>query len=333
MYEELVFVNELKSGAATPWLASKYAWSNHDKTLTFTIRPGVKWSDGKPLTAADVLFTFKLIKKYKALDLQAVWSVLKSVTRSGSKVTFKFKTAAVPYFYYVAGQTPIVPQHIWKSRSRIRSRYKDTNPVGSGPFTVSSLHAAGDEVHEERALLAEGPAEDRHGLLPGLHLQPTRRTRTSPAARPSGAASSSRASRPSTSRRARTTTTGSRRSRTSRSSSTSRTRSSRTSPSAARWPTRSTGRASPRSASTATSLPANQTGIVTPTFKSWLNKKLAKKISLQPDEGEADPHEGRLQAEERRLLDEVRQAALVHDGQHRRLLRLGRLRAASSSRS
>jgi len=140
VYESLVFVDELKSGAATPWLASKYAWSNHDKTLTFTIRKGVKWSDGKPLTAADVLYTFQLIKKHKALDLQAVWSVLKSVTRKGDKVVFNFKTAAVPYFYYVAGQTPIVPQHIWKSVKNPVT-FKDSpneKPVGSGPFTIAS---------------------------------------------------------------------------------------------------------------------------------------------------------------------------------------------------
>ena len=73
VYEPLVFVDAMKSGSATPWLASKYAWSNHNKTITFTIRPHVKWSDGKPLTAADVLFTFQLIKKNSALDLQAVW--------------------------------------------------------------------------------------------------------------------------------------------------------------------------------------------------------------------------------------------------------------------
>ena len=84
IYEELVFVNALKSGAPTPWLASKFKWSNHAKKLTFTIRKGVKWSDGKPLTAADVLFTFQLLKKHKALDLQAVWSVLKSVSRKGA---------------------------------------------------------------------------------------------------------------------------------------------------------------------------------------------------------------------------------------------------------
>ncbi len=140
VYEELVFVNELKSGAATPWLASKYAWSSHAKTLTFTIRPGAKWSDGKPLTAADVLFTFQLIKKFKALDLQAAWSVLKSVTGKGSnKVVFKFKTAAAPYFYYIGGQTPIVPKHIWAGIKNPVT-YKDTKPVGSGPFTVGSCN-------------------------------------------------------------------------------------------------------------------------------------------------------------------------------------------------
>ena len=137
IYEELVFVNELKSGAPTPWLASKFAWSNHAKTLTFTIRKGVKWSDGKPLTAADVLFTFQLIKRYKGLDLGAVWSVLKSVSQKGSnQVVFKFKSAAAPYFYYVAGQTPIVPKHIWASISN-PVKYTDKSPVGSGPYVVT----------------------------------------------------------------------------------------------------------------------------------------------------------------------------------------------------
>src|SRR6476646_10262053 len=39
IYEPLVFVDALKSGQVTPWLASKYAWSNHNKTITFTMRP------------------------------------------------------------------------------------------------------------------------------------------------------------------------------------------------------------------------------------------------------------------------------------------------------
>ena len=49
VYEELVYVDSLKNGATTPWLATNWAWSNNDKTLTFTIRNGVKWSDGQAL--------------------------------------------------------------------------------------------------------------------------------------------------------------------------------------------------------------------------------------------------------------------------------------------
>jgi len=137
VYEELVFVNGLKSGATTNWLASAYKWSNNNKTLAFTIRSGVKWSDGQPFSAADVLYTFQLIKKYPALDLNASWSVLRSVTQQGNKVVFNFKTSAVPYFYYIASQTPIVAKHIWSSIKNPVT-YKDTKPVGTGPYTMSS---------------------------------------------------------------------------------------------------------------------------------------------------------------------------------------------------
>ena len=136
-YEELTYVDGLKSGATTPWLAKSFAWSNANKTLTFTIRDGVKWSDGKPFSASDVVYTFQLLKKNPALDLNADWSVLKSVTQNGNKVVFNFKTAAVPYFYYIADQTPIVAQHIW-STIKNPTTYKDTKPVGTGPFTMSS---------------------------------------------------------------------------------------------------------------------------------------------------------------------------------------------------
>ena len=137
VYEELTFVNGLKSGQTTNWLASSYAWSNQNKTLAVTIRQGIKWSDGKPFTADDVLYTFNLIKKNPGLDLNAAWSVLKDVTQSGNKITFDFKTSAVPYFYYIAAQTPIVPQHIW-STIKNPVTYKDTHPVGTGPFKMAS---------------------------------------------------------------------------------------------------------------------------------------------------------------------------------------------------
>src|SRR5450432_232140 len=43
------------------WLATSYTWSNGGKTITFAIRQGVKWSNGTPLTAADVAFSYKYV--------------------------------------------------------------------------------------------------------------------------------------------------------------------------------------------------------------------------------------------------------------------------------
>src|SRR6202011_120295 len=75
VYEPLVYVNPLQNGKTTPMLATSWAWGAGNKTLTFTIRKGVKFSDGTPMTPADVAYTFNLIKKYPALDLTGAWSV------------------------------------------------------------------------------------------------------------------------------------------------------------------------------------------------------------------------------------------------------------------
>ena len=138
-YEPLVYMNTLKNAAQTPMLATKDVWSPDYKTLTFTVRKGVKWSDGKPFSAADVAFTFNLLKKYPGLDINAIWSSgLQSVTQSGSdQVVFQFQSAAQPYLYYIADQTPIVAQHIWSGISN-PVNYNDAKPVGTGPYKIAS---------------------------------------------------------------------------------------------------------------------------------------------------------------------------------------------------
>ena len=135
VYEPLMFVNSLQNQKVTPWLASSYAWSNGNKTLTFTIRSGVKWNDSKPMTAADVAFTFNLLKKFPGLDGNAVWTVLSSVTQQGNNVVMNFKSPSVPFFYYIADQVPIVPEHIWSSIKNPVT-FNDPNPVATGAYTV-----------------------------------------------------------------------------------------------------------------------------------------------------------------------------------------------------
>jgi peptide/nickel transport system substrate-binding protein len=146
VYEPLEYVDILAKSASsqtTPWLATSSAWSDGFKKLTFTVRSGVKWSDGTPFSAADVAYTFNAMKGDKAIDLNALWAAdggpLTSVSASGSKVVFTFKSASQPYFYYVADQTPIIPQHIWSKQSQGKLHsFTDTAPVGTGPYKVSS---------------------------------------------------------------------------------------------------------------------------------------------------------------------------------------------------
>ncbi len=136
MYEPLEYVNPL-NGAYTPFLATGHSFVNN-KTLRFTIRSGARWSDGKPLTAGDVVFTFKLLKKYPALDSAGAWQHLASVSASGNAVTFRFSSPDVPFAQAIA-QTLIVPQHVW---SKVANPVTFTNPhpVVSGPYKLESFN-------------------------------------------------------------------------------------------------------------------------------------------------------------------------------------------------
>jgi peptide/nickel transport system substrate-binding protein len=136
LYEPL-FYDNLLNDTKKPWLASDYSWSTDSMTLTFTIRPGVQWSDGQAFSAADVVFTFNLLKQHPELDLQSDWLVLSSVTQEGAdKVVMTFNQPAVPSFYQIAGQTAIVPQHIWSTYSNPATQVVK-GPIGTGPFTMS----------------------------------------------------------------------------------------------------------------------------------------------------------------------------------------------------
>jgi ABC-type transport system substrate-binding protein len=139
IYEPLFLFNLMQpTQAPVPMLASAYSWSPDGKTLTLTTRTGVKWSDGQAFSAADVAFTFNLIKKYAATaDINGT-PVPTSATATGANTAVLVFPSPEAGNMYAIGSQQIVAQHVWQSVGD-PSKYADANPVGTGPYTASSF--------------------------------------------------------------------------------------------------------------------------------------------------------------------------------------------------
>jgi peptide/nickel transport system substrate-binding protein len=136
IYEPLVMTNVVQpSAAGTPWLATAWTWSNNYQKLVLTIRNGVTWSDGQPLTAADVAYTFNLLKANAALNSFAI--KFGTIASSGNTVTVTFPSSQFVYQTDILDQF-IVPEHIWSKISNPATN-AITDPVGSGPYTLTSF--------------------------------------------------------------------------------------------------------------------------------------------------------------------------------------------------
>lgn len=133
IYEPLVVFNELKGNEPVMRLAKDYFMSDDLMQVTFDIRDGVKWSDGKPFTAEDVEFTYQLLKKHPELDRTGINARLKSVKAVGNKVIFSL-TEANSNVPYLISEVSVVAKHVW-SKVKDPTRFTNENPVGTGPFT------------------------------------------------------------------------------------------------------------------------------------------------------------------------------------------------------
>ena len=139
IYEPLIQFDIAAPPKYYPWLATSYQWSNGGKAITFAIRPGVKFSNGTPMTPADVVFSYSLVKKNPSINLSGL--PISSVTASGNNVTITFPTAEYTNLQSIAG-VPILPAAIW-SKVGNPATYADPNPVGTGPYKLKTFTPQG----------------------------------------------------------------------------------------------------------------------------------------------------------------------------------------------
>ncbi len=139
IYEPLLQFDIAAPPTYYPWLATSYKWSNGGKAVTFTIRSGVKFSNGTPMTPADVAFSYNLVKKNASINLAGL--AISNVSTSGSTVTLTFPSAQYTNLQEIAG-VPILPQAIW-GKAGNPATYVDPNPVGTGPYKLKSFTPQG----------------------------------------------------------------------------------------------------------------------------------------------------------------------------------------------
>ena len=105
--------------------------------VDFTLRNGVTWSNGTPVTAADVEFSFNLLKKNPALDTTGISQQLQSVSAAGDTITFKLKTPDSQIAPDLA-QVPIVPASAWSGVSNPVTFVNADPAVVDGPYELQT---------------------------------------------------------------------------------------------------------------------------------------------------------------------------------------------------
>jgi peptide/nickel transport system substrate-binding protein len=134
IYEPLIDFNPVDGGAPTWVLATAAEYSEDLMQLTFTLREGVRWSDGEEFNADDLVFTVELIQQFPALDLNGILPLFTSVEKVDDyTVTFNL-TEVYTQADTVLGATRVVPEHIWRDVEDPVA-FLNENPVATGPMT------------------------------------------------------------------------------------------------------------------------------------------------------------------------------------------------------
>lgn len=138
IYEPLLVYNFRQGDKIEYLLATGYSYSDDLMSITYNLRKGAKWSDGKPITADDAIFSLGLGQKHAGLDILGLFQGENPKVKSVEKVddyAFKFNLSKVDTtLEWFIGGLFIVPKHVWSSVEN-PGMFKNENPVGSGPLT------------------------------------------------------------------------------------------------------------------------------------------------------------------------------------------------------
>lgn len=146
---ETLFVYNLLTGNLDPQLAAKLDVTGN--TFTVTLQNGTRWQDGKPLTSADVVYTFNLAKRQQ-VSYAPFWNYVSSVNAPNARtvvINLNPKKLNPGLVRNYLATVVVLPQHIWSKLEKSEKsllQYANMKPVGSGPYTLK-------EANNERVVM------------------------------------------------------------------------------------------------------------------------------------------------------------------------------------
>ena len=115
-------------------LAKTIDLSEDARTVRFTLRPGARWHDGEPVTAADVAFTFRTLREQGAPFYRQALRHYELELTGPMAIAFRVRGEARRDMVRILGTLPIQPEHFWAAREL--SDHGMMPPLGSGPYRI-----------------------------------------------------------------------------------------------------------------------------------------------------------------------------------------------------
>jgi len=147
---EAHFYANFLTGEVRPWLATEYSYNVDFTEFTLKLDPNAAWSDGKPYTADDVVFSFELLLNNSSLNGAAdVQEFVSGVEAADAKTAVFTLAKANPRFHYrfIAGigseNARVVPKHIWENEDPTTFAFNP--PIYTGPYTLKE--ASSSKLH------------------------------------------------------------------------------------------------------------------------------------------------------------------------------------------
>jgi len=119
-------------------IASSVEYSKDRSWVVFNLRPEARFHDGKPISAHDVAFSYRLLSREGHPQYRtALQEVQRVDVLNSQRVRFVFKRSGNPLLILRLGELPVLPEHYWRNRDFKATTYEP--PLGSGPYRIAAV--------------------------------------------------------------------------------------------------------------------------------------------------------------------------------------------------